>query len=515
MKGKSRATAFRLFLATACVYALTNYGGIRSSDAEIVFRVGESMTGGGVAIRELEDWPGFGVAKGPDGRFYGIYPPVQSVIAAPLIGLARLLDRTGWYRPDAFRVPASHYVERGLLDALREKTPEHKSPHALRFIVSFFNSIIGALGVVVFWSVARRFTRGRAATLGLTALYAFGTPLWSYSDTFFTEPLATLLVLVSFRLLIGQDPDVPEADSRTSPWAFAGSGIALGLACGTHPTAILFAPFFLGYAWLAGVRREGARRAALRALLPAIAGLALLLGLLACYNVLRFGNPLQDGRSISQMNTSAFVGPWTAAFRAGAWGLLAGAHKGILIFCPAVLLGLLGWRSFHKRHAALAWILAGAVTVRWLFIASFEGGEGGFCLGPRYLVMGIPFLLLPAGALLDSLFAPGGAWRPRLAAGFILLCVLQQFWFASGEIFSYYHFLKIGVARQHLSLSDQAIYGDWATSPAIHLLEHQKGPFLFRQFPLGAWSCWGVGALILTGAFIFAYRRWRRSTEGS
>lgn len=499
-----------LLLVVAAAYALTNYGGIRSSDAEVVFRVAKSLADrGSFALeRDLEDWRGFGVAKGKDGRLYAIYPPLQSILAVPFVGAGKAAQGAGLSPLLGPVVPPSHFVSGGARDALAGRRPADPTPHVLRFFASWFNLLAGVLGAWVFWQAALLLAGTRAAN-GLTVLYALGTLLWPYANTFFTEPLATLGVLLSFLILMRRDPSIAAPFAESGRLPVAGAGAALGLACATHLTAGLFVPFFLFYAWSNG--REPGAPSRLRASAAFLFGLLAVLALLGAYNALRFGSPFEDGRTLSIMNANLYHAPWTQAWWTGLWGQLLSAHKGLLLFCPAVLLGALGWDRLRRRHALLAWLIAGMAATRLLFMAAFNSWDAGFCLGPRYLVMLVPFLLLPAASLLDGRAGSPGRSGRRFLASAALLCILQQFYFASGEIFTYYHAVKAAQAGTARPLTDRTLYLDWGTSPLFRLLEHRKGPMLFQAVPIGARPLWAAGSVLLSGLFLIGFRRWERA----
>jgi hypothetical protein len=490
-----------LFLASLLIYSLTAYGGLRSPDSEMIFRVGQSLADGtGFSVEPIDIYPRFGIAPGEDGRLYSVYPPAESLAIAPVIMMAQAANRTGWY--EGLDLPLSHYVDRGLWRVMRGEPAGDPEPHALRLLVSFFNVVVAALSVSLLFVTALRLIGSCAAAVATALLYAFGTLAWPYSGTMFSEPLAILLLLASFYLIVS-------LKGRGLPLLMALSGLALGAASATHLTALLFMPFFYLYA-RSTLRGDKSRSA----LLYWILGVALVIALLGWYNFMRFGSLLESGRSLSGLNPVIFHHPFAPEFWRGLYGLLAGSGKGLLLFCPAVLLGAFGWRAMARRCMPLAIILGAAVLFRLMFVASYYDWHGGFCLGPRYLLPALPFLVLPFGFWFDEKLKAGHWKRLMVAAFAVSACMMQQLYFALGDIFRYYHQVKLDHLEQGIDLFlHDRIYLEWSLSPLVHLLEHPRGAFMLHALPLSNMALWGAGSVvILLGGLVVGF--WLKPRAG-
>jgi hypothetical protein len=499
-----------LFIIAVLLFSATNFGGIRSPDSELVFRVGESIARGrGFEVpRRLELWEEFGVAEGRGGKLYAIFGPLESIVAAPGIRLASLIDASRWYDHIDW-LPVSFYVGNGLLEYLDGRKPASREPHALRFLVSFLNAILTALTCVVFWMMARMMIASRPAALFATALLGSGTLLWPYSGTFFSEPLATLLVLCSCALLVWADPAFCSRKDERRTRALLLSGVSLGLATAAHITAVLFAPFFIAYSWHIGFR--AARVRSKLSFVLFLIGLAGMLALLGAYNDFRFGSVLETGRSVQAggLATTAysrFVAPWR-----GLWALLVSPGKGLLLLCPAVIAGLLAWRAFHRKHRVLSYVLGGALVARLAFIASRSDWHGGFCLGPRYLVMAIPFCILPVLFWLQDQVDTKRVRNLALFATFTVLCASQQLYFSLGEIFSYYQLTKFKYARLGVNIfTNDRLYLDGEFSPLFNLAGGRLGPFWLHSSSVGVGTAWFIGTLFFAALAAFAFIRLSR-----
>ena len=492
----TRVAVWPLVAACGVAYLLTTYGGIRSSDSEVVFRTAEALVDGrGFSVdRELEGWPGFGFSAGVNGELYSVFGPLESLGLVPFVALGRALATTEWY--ESIPVPASHYVEDGVVHAIRRTQPTHGRPHAVRAVASLFNIAVSSLCVLAFYRVVLRLTGDQRAGLFTAALLAFATPLWSYSGTLLSEPLAILLVILSLHeLLAGVGAGEPRSkiDRRRLLW----SGALLGLATTAHLSAILFAPLFALFVILEASRRGRFSADVARACAVFAGGLAVLLAVLALYNLARFGNPFETGRGIADpLDRDRFYGSFTAPWD-GLNGLLLSPGKGIFFYVPIALLGLAAWPRFHARHRSLSFAMLGAVVVRLLFISVRSDWHGGWSLGPRYLMMAVPFLLLPIASAFAGFLDQGRsrAIGLSLLAGWGAMC--QQWYFALGDVFTNSRILLMRGEAEGLSFD---FYEDLAVTPLVTSLRGAPGSYLLGQLPLSLTAWWILGSVLMAGS---------------
>ena len=119
---KARYTII-IFVLSLFFYTLTNYGGIRSPDSEVVYRVAESFASdlSFQVAKGLETLPGFGISRGKDGKLYAVFGPGQSILCAALIKLAKVLDELGLYKVNHGHPRLSHYYPRIIPQIDKEK----------------------------------------------------------------------------------------------------------------------------------------------------------------------------------------------------------------------------------------------------------------------------------------------------------------------------------------------------------------------------------------------------------
>ncbi len=477
--------AFLISLFSFLLYALSNYGGIRSPDGEVVFRTARSLfEEQSFAIKTDLSWQGFGLPKGVDGHRYSIFGPGQALVAAPLVGLSSLLSH---WSPKMI-VPASHYVNgQSIPDYFRRKKPEPSSEHKLRFYLSFFNSIVGALSVFLFWFVARRVSENEAGALMAQAVFAFSTLFWPYSGTFFSEPLATLFVLAALLCLL-------ELKEKKSPKMCALIGLFLGVATTVHLSALLFLPFLVVYIVLVAKKKERFYHFTL-----ALVGFILIMSLLAYFNYVRFGNPLETGRGVDVRDDYQY-GRWVAPWQ-GLLGLMVSGGRGLFFFCPVIILGLLCWRQWYEKEPLLVNTLLAAIAFRLLFIASRSDWYGGFCLGPRYLLLIIPLLVLPLAFTFGRLFEERDK-KLKFILLFLILCAWQQAYFCQGDVFFHLHAKKFQLFAARTRVTDNEFAGSWEFSPLTQLHRSRPAPFWQqgRDFsPLLRWFFLALGPSLIFG----------------
>ncbi len=487
----AKKSAWLLGLLSLLLYCLTAYGGIRSPDEEAIFRIGRALAekGSFALDRHQETLAGFSVARGTDGKIYSHYAPAQAVLLAPVIKTALLINQSRWYEQTSLKIPISFCVgAASLKNFILDRPPAEMEEHALRFLTAWFMPLISSLLVVVFFFLIRRMTASSAAAVITAGLLAFATPVWSYSGTFFKEPLAMLLMVSSLLLLTGNDPVFTAGTRRLRPLFPA--GLLLGLAFTSHISAVLFVPFFIIYAGWPPASGQAAGPASkipvfIRPAAVFTAGFLVPALAFAAYNYARFGNIWDVGRAASTitMNYPRLVLPFE-----GVLGFLVSPGKGLLWYCPLVLAGAWCWPRLHARHRALSFILLSAMAFRLLFLACRTDWHGGFCLGPRHLLLIIPLLLIPLGLGVKEVLDRHPAVTDKkimVPAGLFLAAAAQQIYFCLGEPISFYYLVRNYFFSKGVSvLSGNDLYFQWSASPLLHLLKGRRGPWLLQDIAL-------------------------------
>ncbi|MCX8009573.1 MAG: phospholipid carrier-dependent glycosyltransferase, partial [Ignavibacteria bacterium] len=468
--------------------------------SEIVYRTGEALADSlKFSIQDIKHWKGFGVAEGKDENLYSIFGPMQSITVVPLIKLAELINLTGWYKNISNLIPISFHQSE-FIDFRNIARPKDIKPHAERFLVSFFNSIVSAFIVYIFWLIMLAFGISKLSAFIVSLLLGLGTIVWHYATTFFSEPLALLFVLISFYLLIKNDERFNQEIKLKQIFY---SGIFLGLSISTHVSSILFAPFFAFYSFnLIKINNYTLKK--LRPLFYFSFGLLIILFLLGVYNYLRFGDFFETGRYLNpdfkKFGYGTFVEPWL-----GLYGLTLGFGKGLIFYSPLILFSIFLWKKFHKHYPLLSYVIIAMIITRIIFIASRSDWHGGYSLGPRYLYLIIPFFLFPIALWLNEVFKQKKKLNFVLFVFLSFLVISQQIYFNVGEIFSYYHILTNIFLSHAVNVHEfQRIYLDLNISPILYLLKGLRGPFLFQSLHISNFQLWIYISLFI-GFIIFVF----------
>ena len=354
--------------------------------------------------------------------------------------LTRLAENFSGYNAiyPPFRGDENVYFEiaKNLLSGnLYEKdSPERSYSVGYSILAAPFIAVLGKIGgyvanvfivwgcLVVFYLIVRRYG-SRVKALVLTIIMAFATLNWFYAVSYYTEPLAQLLVILGFYLL---------TVNRGSPrWGIAITlaGVVTALNLFVRPHYILITvPFFL-YLWI-DIQKKFVfdKRAFLFA-----GGATIIVVLFLMRNFFVFGGPFTfeytrhiadyvPGTASQYMKGNIFLGTHR---------LLFDQYHGLFTITPIFLIFPAGLRSMWlKGMKKESLLLLASVVIMALFAAASTYPFTEFGLGSRHMVPVLPLMLFPAVFFLNG---------KLFSSSVITILALYSFyhagfgWFTGGE----------------------------------------------------------------------------------
>jgi hypothetical protein len=363
--------------AAVYLYAFPYFGQLRSANElprvlmtqEIVergtFRLDARMG-------ELGSW--FDIAPTPDRHYYSNKAPGASLLAVPAYVALKAAGKTStYYSTWAFRLTVV------IVPAL---------------VFLFF-----------FYRLARRFSSNESAVrLGLVA-FAFASPAMPYALVFMSHMPAAVTAGGAFYAAVA----LVRGEARRPALAALVAG-ALGATSVMMDYQSFIAALWVGLYVLVRSRRR-VRDTAL-----VLAGTVPPGALLAFYHQVSFGSPFKTGYDLSnvvhEQGFLGLVGPSHQAF----WHTLLDPSNGLLVLAPWMALSVVGFivivsrREARGRAGAEAIVCLLVLASYLLFMGSLvpSFSRAGWCVGPRYMTVALPFAawLAVAGFDLTDRFLP-------------------------------------------------------------------------------------------------------------
>jgi hypothetical protein len=292
---------------------------------------------------------------------------------------------------------------------------EKPSPGFLAF-AAYLSSVSAvalpsALAVVaLFWLFCLMGLR-RGASVGMALGYGLATLAFPYATLFYGHQLTAALLLLGFVALVRER----KGATTMSPAQLFGVGCLLGLSVVVeYPSAVPL--MAIGVYALSFLRPW--QRLVWLGLGIAIPGL-----LCAAYHWSVFGGPATLPYEFSTQphrSQGFFMGLGVPDFQV-LGELLLGSYRGLLYGSPWLVVALPGAFFLFRRpgYRAEAGISIFVIVFLLWLNSSLVDWQGGWAMGPRYLIPAIPFLVI-LGA---GLFRPEGRPRLQKVAGALVLAL--------------------------------------------------------------------------------------------
>jgi hypothetical protein len=451
--GDAKRSHWRLglwvFAAFQFFYLLTSTGRVRTPDEYNTLYTTESLVlRGSTAVPQAVELHNFYGRYDVHGLPRAAYPPGQALLCAP------------WYAVGQYvlaRLPG---------------VPAEDADLVVAFAACLSSATFSALTVAFFFLLLKGIGIGAPAGLFAAALLGVGTPIFAYSGWLFSEPISAAIFMGVAWLLFGGGREPISLRKALV------AGLILGLATMVRPTDGLAIPVFAA----AVLVREGkaALRSAFVLCVALCAAAAVGVGILLIHNAVLFGSPFQFGYPAAAEGAKRLNTFETPLWK-GLYGFLFSPGKSVFLFAPPVILALAGWRRLWKMERGAATVAMALPLVYLFFYARYTQWEGGYCVGPRYLVPSIALLCLGLGPMLEA----GGARVKQMAGVLLVLGAMVQCVSLATS------FMEDQVPRGHYYDANWTYRLGYSLSGQIHLLLKYLGSGAPARLGLG-WDRWFV-----------------------
>lgn len=393
--GQTIPTSIVLWLGALALYLLTSAAILENPDAQSAYSITRGLVlRGSISVPPEDRLDELFEKVGRNGEIYSKYGLVQPLVQIPLFLFGY------WFAPEA--------------ELLATQTA-----------VAVLNAFTTATALVVLYHLALALFSVQRIALAITLSYGFATMAWLYATLNYSEPLLTLIVLLTCRILLAADQRLSSTVHSITPPSrhiaplssstlgiFVVAGTLTGLAILTKYPAVIYTPALIWYVWV--ISRQ--RQAFLFAFL-----IPLVLGLLAfaSYNFWRYGDILNTGYHIKEL-TRFPRPPWY-----GLYTLFFSLGKSIFIYAPPLLVAVWMLPRFIHQMGHFGRLVLLLLLTSVLFYGIVRPWSGAWSPGPRYQLPMLPLAILSLGCIFER-WRDLASWQRAATLGSLLIGVLVQ-----------------------------------------------------------------------------------------
>ena len=375
------------------------------------------------------------------------------------------------------------------------------------FMQLFYGPFFSALSIGIFFLICLEHKFSRNNSILLSVLLAFSTMIWAYSNTSLNSVPTLLFVLLGYLFY-------KKFQSSKKSKFLIFSSIFFGYGFLIRTDVILFIVPIWFFLLISVLKRNTKIHSLLFYSAP----------LLFSY----FGNKFVDSlRFIPSSSTSdgnislvsdlpVFLGFFNYEMSktlTGLFGLLFAPGVGLFIFCPLLLTVFFSFPDFFRKNKSECFLLLSFFARTLLYHSYLHHWHGLVAWGPRYLLLTIPFLIIPLGASLErrskkfmlSLIIILGS----LGVLFNLVYVLQDVsWFVWTQPGSHVGLFGLGTVASYLYIHDTVIW----TFQYSQLTQSLLLMFEFLQHDVYLLHLFGTFvyfAILISSISILCYILWR------
>lgn len=339
------------------------------------------------------------------GHIYTDKAPGTSFLGVPAYAAFRLATRVPVVEALLQKLSHSEALQATLREGGTGLLLEKVRFAAALYVATFFVVALPSalMGLLLYRFLGRFLERETPRTL-LVLGYGLATIVFPYSNVFYGHQTATVLLFVAFYLAYR----VRQGELGLGYlWAV---GALLGLTVLTEfPAVVAGGLLGLYIVWFLH-RRAGWRSVVSGAGRLVLAGLpfAFLLGF---YNASCFGSPFTSSYrylgNFPEISNTGFLG-FTAPSWEALWGITFSPYRGLFYLSPFLLWAIPGfWHAVRdKAWRAEGLLSLATVVVHLALISCWYDWRGGYAIGPRNLILILPYLIIAIAFFLRHLYSP-------------------------------------------------------------------------------------------------------------
>ena len=279
----------------------------------------------------------------------------------------------------------------------------------------FADALLTVLTAILLLKILMAIGYSRAAACLTSLVYGLGTFAWFYAAKgAFKQPAAAFLLLGEFYYMLKYVLNKPRKKRYLFAAAvFLGFGIVTktDLALSVIPLAVLL--------W----NGLGGKPENRKALLKTAAAFFIILIPFAAfymyYDYVRFGSVFKNGYYYSSDIRLKYL-------PMGVSGFLFSPGKSVFLYCPVLLITIFSLKDFLRKAPRFLYTAAGAAVLMYFIIYSaWIDWHGDVCWGPRYLLLVMPFLIMPVASLFEN-WGALSRWTKAAALAVLIVSVSVQ-----------------------------------------------------------------------------------------
>jgi len=394
------------------------------------------VTAGIVEKHDLAISNGHGV-QGKDGRYYSYYGLGWSVLAVPFYMVGKFIGG----RPEP--------------------------------LVYLMQLLAGAVTVAVVFLFCISLGYSNRSSLFASIFYGFGSMAWPLAKQPFEHVVETLFVLLSVYFLYLFT--LREKNTRLIL-----SAVLLGIALNIRLTSLLVVPALFLIARVYCIKKGSPINSKKKSIIQMVVYVTVLLpfiSILLWYNYYRFGSIYETGFQLIASKTGIDFFSGTPLLT-GLRGFLLSPGKGIFYYSPVALLFFPAILPFYKKHSGIALGFLAIISSYLLFLSKNIYWHGDWSWGPRYLLVIIPFLIIPVVEFLETdKERKKSSLRIAVIYGIFVLGIVLQVAAVSVDCCKYFFDLQMkknmkfivdkGIGVPDIVEPPPEVHFDWEMSPII------------------------------------------------